>query len=243
MTPSLRLGGTLVLAALLLLTSPPSPRAQGGIPVHDSTGYIRLGLQLQQMLDIYTRQDEELTQALRLVKSITNATAYGTSLDTAALIALRTALPANMTNLNSLHLPGHSTARSAAVFNTMSARYGLMEPDTYNSADPISEAAWEANRDAQLATAVSTQVVYENLAEREAFYANAMTELDTREELKESVDLLARLTAANGRLLMDLIRVQAQAAHATVATRLNEETHRAKVRKVGAYEDKDMADW
>ena len=245
MTTRLRLGGTLVLAALLLLTSPPSPRAQG-IPVHDSTGYVRLGLQLQQMLDIYTRQDEELTQALRLVQSLSNATAYGTSLDTAALAALRTALPAEMSNLNSLHITGHATtARSVALFNTLSDRYGLMDPDAYNPADPNTEAAqaWRANRDAQLATAVGTQVVYDNLEEREAFYATAMTELDTRAELKESVDLLARLTAENGRLLMDLIRVQAQAAQATVTTRLHEETHRAKVRKVGAYEDRDMGDW
>ena len=64
-----------------------------------------------------------------------------------------------------------------------------------------------------------------------------MTELDTRPELKESVDILARLTAENGRLLMDLIRVQAQAAHATVSTRLHEETHRTKMRKVGTYVD------
>jgi len=44
---------------------------------------------------------------------------------------------------------------------------------------------------------------------------------------------------SGGRLLMDLIRVQAQAAHATVSTRLHEDTHRTKMRKVGAYVDND----
>jgi len=86
---------------------------------------------------------------------------------------------------------------------------------------------------------VSTQLVYDGLEEREEFYERAMTELDTGADLKQSVDILARLTAENGRLLMDLIRVQAQAAHATVSTRLHEETHRTKMRKVGAYVDND----
>ncbi len=245
MTTSLRAGVGLTLAALLLLAPvPPAPAA--GIPVEDLTAVGRLIAQLTHMGLQYDRQNEELTQALRLVQSLTHATAYGTRLDTAGLAALRTALPREMSTLNTLFMPGHATtARTQALFNTLTDRYGLMEPDAYDPADPTAPAAqaWRANRDAQLATAVSTQVVYDNLAEREQFYATAMTELDTREDLKQSVDLLARLTAENGRLLMDLIRVQAQAAHATVATRLNEETHRAKMRKVGAYEDKDMADW
>ena len=245
MTISRRLGAGLALAALLFLPSPQAAQA-AGIPVSDSAALAKLISQLTQMADIYTRQNEELNQAVRLVQALTNATTYGTSLDTAALTALRTALPSEMSNLNSLHISGHATTpRSVALFNTLTERYGLMEPDAYHPSDPSTEAAqaWRANRDAQLATAVSTQVVYDNLADREEFYARAMTELDTREDLKQSVDLLARLTAENGRLLMDLIRVQAQAAQATVAARLNEETHRAKMRKVGAYEDRDMADW
>lgn len=240
MTLSRPLGAGLALAAALFFP-PPQAHAQG-IPVNDSTAIARLASQFTQLGQMYTRQNEELTQALRLVRSLTNATTYGTSLDTAALTALQTALPAEMSRLNSLHVTGHATtARSVALYNTMTARYGLMAPDAYDPADPNTPAAqaWRANRDAQLATAVSTQVVYDSLAEREAFYARAMTELDTRPELKQSVDILARLTAENGRLLMDLIRVQAQAAHATVATRLHEETHRTKMRKVGAYVDRD----
>lgn len=241
MTLSRPLGVGLALAALLFLP-PPHPASAQGIPVSDSQALTRLVAQLAQMADIYDRQNEELTQALRLVQSLTNATTYGTSLDTAALAALRTALPAEMSQLNSLHLPGHATtARSVALYNTLTARYGLMAPDAYDPANPNTPAAqaWRANRDAQLAAAVSTQVVYDSLEEREAFYARAMTELDTRPELKQSVDILARLTAENGRLLMDLIRVQAQAAHATVTTRLHEETHRTKMRRVGAYVDED----
>ena len=237
MTIARRLGVGLALAAVLFFPPPAAVHAQG-IPVNDSAAIAQLIAQITSLGNIYIRQNRELTQALRLVQSLTNATAYGTSLDTAALAALRTALPAEMSRLNSLHISGHATtARSVALYNTLSARYGLLAPDAYDPVDPTTEAAqaWRANRDAQLATAVSTQVVYDGLEEREAFYARSMTELDTRAELKESVDILARLTAENGRLLMDLIRIQAQSSHATVTTRLHEETHRAKMRKVGTY--------
>jgi len=241
MTRSPRIAAGLALAAVLFFPLPRASHAQG-IPVNDSAAIAQLVAQITSLTNIYTRQNLELQRATRLVQSLTNATAYGTSLDTAALAALRTALPAEMSRLNSLHITGHATtARSVALYNTLTARYGLMAPDSYDPADPNTPAAqaWRAHRDAQLATAVSTQVVYDSLAEREAFYARAMTELDTRAELKESVDILARLTAENGRLLMDLIRVQAHAAHATVSTRLHEETHRTKMRKVGTYVDED----
>lgn len=229
------------LALAVAVCSPAPPVSAQGIPVNDSAAISRLIAQLTQMGQIYARQNEELTQALRLVRSLTAATTYGTGFDAALPGRLRRALPHQMRNLNSLHLPGHHTARTTALYNTLTARYGLMAPDAYAPADPNTNAAqaWRANRDAQLATAVSTQVVYDNLDEREASYERAMTELDTHVELKQSIDLLARLTAENGRLLMDLIRVQAQAAHATVTTRLQEETHRVKVRKGGAYVDEE----
>ena len=231
-----RLSAGLALAALLFVPPPPVSHA-AGIPVSDSTALAQLLLQVTKMGEIYARQNEELTQALRLVRSLTNATAYGTSLDTAALAALRTALPAQMSALNTLTQTPHLTP---TVYTTLRARYGLDATPAHDPAvslaNPHAVQAWRANRDAQLAAAASTQVVYDGLAEREAFYARSMTELDTRPELKESVDILARLTAENGRLLMDLIRVQAQSAQATVAARLNEETHRARMRKAGTYE-------
>ena len=141
MTTSNRLGFSLALAGLLLLAFPPAPRA-AGIPVADTAAFGRLVAQLAQMAQMYTRQNEELNQALRLVQSLSNQTGYGTSLDTAALAALRTALPPEMSNLNSLHITGHATtARSVALLNTLNDRYGLMEPDAYNPADPTTEAA------------------------------------------------------------------------------------------------------
>ena len=230
----------LVLAALALAVLSPPVSAQG-IPVNDSAAIARLVSQLTQLGQMYARQNEELQQAQRLVQSITAGTSYGTGFDALLPDRLRRALPHQMRTLNSLHLPGHHTPRTTALYNTLTTRYGLLAPDAYAPTDPTTPAAqaWRANRDAQLATAVSSQVVYDSLDEREDSYARAMAELDTHTELKQSLDLLARLTAENGRLMMDLIRLQAQAAQATATRRLHEETHRVKVRKVGAYVDRD----
>ena len=236
---ALRLGAGLALAALLFFPPPAAVHAQG-IPVNDSAAIVQLLAQITSLGNIYTRQNDELTQALRLVQSLTTTTAYGTGFDAALPGRLRRALPHQMRNLNSLHLPANQTTRTSALFGTIRDRYGLMDYDAGGPADPAitteDAQAWRANRDAQLATAVSTQVVFDSLDEREDSYERAMTALDSHADLKQSVDLLARLTAENGRLLMDLIRVQAQAAQATVTARLNEETHRAKMRKVGTYE-------
>ena len=240
MTTSLRLAGGLALAALLLLASPSASRAQG-IPVQDSRAFLRLGLQLAEMTSIYNQQNEELLEARRLVQSLTHATNYGTSFDTAAYRLLRGALPPGMQALLTLPTlpPTAALSRSLTLYGTLSDRYGLNEPEAYEPADPAAPyaQAWQADRDAQLGAAVSAGVVYDGLEEREEFYEAAMTELDTREDLKESVDLLTRVTAENGRLLMDLIRVQTANAQAAATARLDEKTHTAKMRRMGEYED------
>ena len=242
MTTSLRAALGLALAVLLLLPAPPAGHA-AGIPVADT----ETALAVLALLDIYLRQEDELKAAQRLVQSLTNPTNYGTSLDTAALRALRRALPTQMRDLTHLHslASNPSLARSLALYGDLTDRYGLMEDEAYEPAQPNAPyaQAWRADRDAQLGAAVSSGVVYDNLAERERFYETAMTELDTREDLKQSVDLLTRVTAENGRVLMELIRVQTAASQATVTARLNEQAHTAKMRKMGTYEDKDLAYW
>ena len=132
MTISIRLGRGLALAALFMLAPPAAPRA-AGIPVSDTAAFGRLVAQLAQMASMYDRQNEELTQALRLVKSLTNANAYGASLDTAALIALRRALPTQMRDLHRLNTLTSSPnlVRSLTLYGTLTDRYGLSEPAAY----------------------------------------------------------------------------------------------------------------
>ena len=241
MTPALRLAGPLALAALLLLPSSPAPQA-AGIPVQDSLAIARLVAQLAQMADAYTRQGEELDQALRLVKSITEVNGYGLR-NAGAINAIRRALPFEMALLND-----PAALQSITLYGDLTDRYSLSEDELYQPAvlpdtDPPSAEAWRADRDAQLAAATGAGTIYDNLDEREEMYEGMMSSLDSHEDLKPSLDLLVRLSAENGRLLMELIRVQAAATNAAAASRLSEQTHTARFRRMGQYEDLPITDW
>ena len=90
---------------------------------------------------------------------------------------------------------------------------------------------------------MTSEITYENLEQRQDLYDTLTTELDTRDSVKESVDILAHLTAENGRLLMELIRLQAAATQADATNQLARQTQAAAVRRMADYEDLDMADW
>ena len=239
-TPS-RLLGISALTVLLLLPSSPAPQA-AGIPVQDSLAIARLVAQLAEMARAYTRQGEELTQALRLVRSLTNANAYG-STDAAAMRLLRLALPLDMASLNN-----PTALQTITLYGDLTDRYNLAEDELYNppvypAVDPPAAEAWRANRDAQLAAATSAGTIYDNLDDREDLYEELMLDLDGHEDLKQSVDLIARLTAENGRLLMELVRLEAAATNAGAAAQLSQQTHAARYRRMGVYEDLPITEW
>ena len=236
----------LVLTGVLLTAAPP-PAAAQGIPVHDSTNLAQIAATVAALLDIYGRQNEELIEARRIMRSVTIQSGLGRIHETPELIQLRRRLPVLLFDLNRLSelAANPDLAQTLTLYGRLTDRYGLLEDAAYEPQapdDPYAR-AWAADRDAQLAAATSAEVVYGNVNEREDLYENLMTELDTRDNLKESVDILARLTAENGRLLMELIRLQSAATHAGAAAQLAQQTHDARVRRMADYEDLAMEDW
>ena len=236
----------LVLTGVLLTAVPP-PAAAQGIPVHDSTNLAQIAATVAALLDIYGRQNEELIEARRIMQSVTQQSGLGRIHETPELIQLRRRLPVLLFDLNRLSelAANPDLAQTLTLYGRLTDRYGLLEDAAYEPQapdDPYAR-AWAADRDAQLAAATSAEVVYGNVNEREDLYENLMTELDTRDNLKESVDILARLTAENGRLLMELIRLQSAATHAGAAAQLAQQTHDARVRRMADYEDLAMEDW
>ena len=244
---------TWVLTGLLLAAVPSPPAAAQGIPVVDTKSIAQIILTLTQLQEIYGRQNLELTEALRLTRSIVGCAAppcnlgLGTLHQTPALRRIRRALPRLMRDLNRLGALGAdpNLARSMTLHGELTDRYGLLEADAYQPPDPDARyaQAWRADRDAQLAAAVTSEITYENLEARQDLYDTLTTELNTRDSVKESVDILAHLTAENGRLLMELIRLQAAATQADATNQLAQQTQGAESRRMFAYEDLDMADW
>ena len=255
MTPALRCSlrasalASLLLAAALL----PAPAAAQGIPVQDSAAFGRLVAQLTQLGQIYTRQNDELTEALRLTRSLVGCAAppcnlgLGTLHQTPELRRIRRSLPRAMRDLHRLEslAADPNLGRSLALYRDLTDRYGLLADDAYEPDDPAAPyaQAWAADRDAQLAAAVTSEVTYENLEPRQDLYDQLTTELDTRDSVKESVDILAQLTAENGRLLMELIRVQTAATQATATSQLAQQTYEARIRRMADYENRRMEDW
>lgn len=240
--PAFVLAGVLLAAAAL-----PRPAAAQGIPVNDSTAILRLIDQYVRQGLMYDRQGLELDEALRQTASITGARALGTLHQTPELIQMRRRLPVLLFDLNRLAelATNPDIAQTLTLYGRLTDRYGLLEDTAYEPQAPDEPyaLAWAADRDAQLAAATSAEVVYGNVDEREDLYDNMMTELDAREDLKESVDILARLTAENGRLLMELIRLQSAATQASAAAQLAQQTHDVRVRRMADYEDLAMDDW
>ena len=236
-----------VVLAGVLLAAAPSPAAAQGIPVHDATSFVEMAATAVSLANIYVRQNDELTEARRVMRSVTGALGLGSLHRTPQLAAMRRRLPVLMYDLRRLQslAADPDLVQALTVHRRLTDRYGLLEDTAYAPTDPTAPyaQAWYDDRDAQLAAATSAEVVYQNVDQREDLYDNMMTELDTRDNLKESVDILARLTAENGRLLMELIRLQSAATQASATAQLAHQTQAAKVRRMAEYEDRDMADW
>lgn len=241
------------LLAGVLWASAPAPAPAQGIPVIDDRAIAQIILTLTQLQEIYGRQDLELTEALRLTRSLVGCATppcnlgLGTLHQTPELRRIRRALPRLMRDLNRLGELGAdpNLARSMTLYGDLTDRYGLLEDTAYQPGDPDAAyaQAWRADRDAQLAAAVTSEITYENLEQRQDLYDTLTTELDTRDSVKEAVDILAHLTAENGRLLMELIRLQAAATQAAATNQLAQQTQGAEARRMLQYEDLGMEDW
>ena len=246
---ALALTGVLLAAVFL----PRSAAAQGGIPVHDSGALVQMLLDYARLGLIYGRQNEELTEAVRLTRSLVGCAAppcnlgLGSLHQTPALRRIRRSLPRLMRDLTRLGDLGAdpNLARSLTLYGDLTDRYGLLEDDAYapQAPDEPYAQAWEADRDAQLAAAVASEMTYENLEPRQDLYDQLTTELDNRDSVKETLDILAHMTAENGRLLMELIRVQAAATQAAATAQLAHQTHEARIRRMADYENLRLEDW
>ena len=241
--PSLRASA---LAGLLLVAAS-APAAAQGIPVQDNLSRAQIVATVAALADIYVRQNDELTEARRVMRSVTGQLGLGALHRTPALAAMRRRLPVLLFDLRRLQdlAADPDLVQALTIHRRLTDRYGLLQDTAYEPTDPTAPyaQAWRDDRDAQLAAATSAEVVYQNVDDREDLYEELMTELDTGEDLKYSLDILARLTAENGRLLMELIRLQSAATQAAATAQLAQQTQAAKVRRMAEYEDLDMADW
>ena len=143
MTPVLRLSLSILALTGLLLAAVFLPRsaAAQGIPVNDATAILRLADQYIRQGLIYARQNEELTEALRLTRSIVGCASppcnlgLGSLHQTPALRRIRRSLPrADARSHPAWEIPGRRPESGRAAWpctGDLTDRYGLLEEDAY----------------------------------------------------------------------------------------------------------------
>ncbi|MGH1379150.1 MAG: type IV secretion system protein [Alphaproteobacteria bacterium] len=197
------------LAACLL--TPPA-KAQG-IPVIDSTSIAQTILQLEQMAEDYQNQIQQLDQALATYNSITGGRSLGDLRNSSAEQDLRRALPPHLQDLIGLNNAsglGSAGLQTQGIYNDILTTYQPATGATLIPSAPTSSLAGAHDRysNTTYAAMAASESSYNAAVERLQGYEEMLQELNGTQDLKASVDLLARITAENGILLNELMRMQ-----------------------------------
>ncbi|PZQ45460.1 MAG: hypothetical protein DI551_07275 [Micavibrio aeruginosavorus] len=200
-----------LLTAILVF----SPAAYGqGIPVYDASSFSQMVTQLEAMSKDYQKQLEQLNEAVKQTNALTGPRNMG-SLNNSPLEAeLRRYLPntwqqtLNMMNAQGL---GNSAINTRNIYSILEAAYKPLPGAEFIPSDPegpTAKALDNRNRTTYAAMAASEQA-YNNIAGRLETYESLMEKLNNTTDLKESVDLQARIAAETGIAMTEILRLQA----------------------------------
>lgn len=191
----------------------PSPSKANGIPVFDATSVAQAIAQLEQMAQDYQMQLQQLDQALANYNAITGGRNLGDLRNSTVEQDLRRALPPDLQDLIGLNnASGLGTAglQTQGIYNDIVTTYQPATGASLIPSAPTSSLASAHDRysNTTYAAMAASESAYNNATERMADYEAMLQKLNTTTDLKESVDLLARITAENGILLNELMRMQ-----------------------------------
>ncbi len=191
----------------------PSPCKANGIPVFDATSVAQAIAQIEQMAKDYELQLEQIDQALANYNAITGGRDLGTLRNSTAEQDLRRALPPELQELiglNNATSLGAAGLETQSIYNDILTTYDPVTGADLIPSDPGGSVAGAHDRHANTtyAAMAASESAYNNAANRLASYEEMLQKLNTTTDLKESVDLLARITAENGILLNEVMRMQ-----------------------------------
>ncbi len=184
-----------------------------GIPVYDAAGYAQLVTQLNQMSKDYQKQLEHLDEAIKQSNAITGPRNMGDFANSALEKQLREYLPnsweetLNIMNASSLPSGAYGTQSLYSELNNeyepiSGAEIMSDEPDGYMAK------ALDKKSGTTYAAMAASQRAYDNIASRMQTYETLLQELNDTQDLKSSIDLQARISAENGFILSEIMRLQ-----------------------------------
>ena len=210
------------LVISLFIYVSPAAHAQG-IPVYDASAFGQMVTQLDSMTKDYAKQLEQLDQAVRQADAITGPRNMGSLKNSSLESELRRYLPntwqqtMNMMNAQGLGSAGLGTQ---SIYGNLTDTFRPLPGSEFLPSDPTGPIAQAVDRrnNTTYAAMAASEAAYNNISTRIETYEDLLEELNNTTDLKASVDLQARITAENGMILNELIRLQALQIQQNAAT-------------------------
>lgn len=210
----------------------PCPAEAQGIPVYDAAGFTQVVTQLEQMAKDYQKQIAQLEEAVKQTSALTGQRGAGSLLNDDDIRKLRQYLPDNADEYLAL---GNEGGETSDIYDALVSLYGLDTSETILSEGdntPMAHAIDRRNQNIMAAMAASKQA-YKNAGERLELYGKLLNKLDQSGDLKDSIDLQARIAAENGMVMTELVRLKtiklqldtSVAGHGLVSERRAEKAH------------------
>lgn len=201
------------LTIILGLSSFNQAQAQG-IPVYDASSFAQMIAQVDAMAEDYQKQLEQLDEAIKQREALTGPRNAGDLLNGILEQQLREYLPNTwedtMNLITANGLPSGALDTQGIYTDLINTYDPVAGSEAYASdpSGPLSQALDRRTSTTYAAMAASEQA-YNNINERIQIYESLLNELNNTEDLKGSVDLQARISAENGLILSELMRLNA----------------------------------
>ena len=204
----------LSFTALMIAVFAPLPAQAQGIPVYDAAGYAQMLSELEQMTQDYQKQIEQLSEAIKQTNALTGSRGMGALANGNLESDLRRYLPntwqetMNMMNVSGLSGAGLSTQ---SAYNDLHEIYQPLKGEEAIPTDPSGATAHALDRrtGTTFAAIAAGEQAFNSIPRRMETYETLLTELDNSQDLKGSIDLLARISAENGFILNEMMRLNA----------------------------------
>lgn len=210
-----------------------------GIPVYDNSQFLQsvqqtanMLKQIEQMAKDYQKQVEQLEESVRQTTALTGGRGMGSFMNGEQEAQLRRYLPQDWQDaLN-------GAGNIAGIVQQLESELDVMPGAEFVSTDPNGVIAQNYDRRNQTAiTAMAaSQQAYNTMQQRIGGYEAMLSELDNTQDLKASVDLLARISIENGLILSELMRMNAIQMQVQASRDVQEITSARRAARANSYD-------
>ncbi len=185
-----------------------------GIPVYDASGFAQMVTQLDQMSKDYQKQLEQLEQAVKQANAITGTRNMGAVNNSAYDADLRRYLPntwQETMNMMSAGGLGTTATGTQGIYSNLLSTYKPLAGADLMTSDPSGTVskAFDRRSNTTYAAMATAEQSYNSAETHIGTYEDMLSELNNTTDVKASVDLGSRISAENGLLMSDLLRMSA----------------------------------